>query len=214
MRITNPLKSLPLEKKERISLTLSMSVNALTFLGKIVLSILTYSGFLGVSALVTFLSLMTKLIAFLRLGGKTSLDEKKAFGMMTLTVSFGAVCYLAYMGRLFFFPKIDSYNIYEGIAIAAFAFADLGWAIHSLIQERKKNNLVMIGLKCGSLSNGLSAIVLAQIAILAFTNPGVDYSFYNAIGGMVFGGLDLIIGLSMAFLYFRERNKQPLQQDR
>jgi hypothetical protein len=112
------------------------------------------------------------------------------------------------MARLFFFPKVDTYNIYEGLAIAAFAFADLIWAIRSLVKERKKNNLVMIGLKCGSLSNGLSAIVLAQIAILAFTNPGVDYSFDNAIGGMVFGGADLLIGLLMVFIYFQKR-KSP-----
>jgi hypothetical protein len=197
---------MPQEKKDRISLTFSMGVNGATFLGKIVLSILISSGFLGVSALVTFLSLMTKLIAYLRLRDKSQLDEKKAFGLMSLTVSFGAICYLAYMARLFYFPKVDTYNIYEGLAIAAFAFADLIWAIHSLIQERKKNNLVMIGLKCGSLSNGLSAIVLAQIAILSFNNPGVDYSFYNAIGGMVFGGADLLIGLIMAFIYFQRRN--------
>jgi hypothetical protein len=200
-----PLKNLPPEKKERISLTLSMGVNGVTFLGKIVLSILTSSGFLAVSALVTFSSLLTKLIASFRLRGKSPFEETQAFGLMALTVSFGAVCYLAYMARLFFFPEVAAYSIYEGLAIAAFAFADLIWAIRNLIKERKKNNLVMSGLKCGSLSNGLSAIVLAQIAILAFTNPGVDYSFDNAIGGMVFGGADLLIGLIMAFVYFRKR---------
>jgi hypothetical protein len=209
MRITNSLKKMPPEKKEKISLVLSMSVNGATFLGKIVLSILTYSGFLGVSALVTFLSLMTKLIGYLRLEGKSQFEETKAFGLMSLTVSFGAICYLAYMARLFFFPKLETYTLYEGIAIAAFAFADLGWAIRSLIKEWKKNNLTMIGLKCGSLSNGLSAIVLAQIALLAFTNPDVDFSFYNAIGGMVFGGADLLIGLIMAFIYFRKRIRTP-----
>lgn len=205
MKKTSLLKNLPSEKKERISLAFSMGVNGATFLGKIVLSILTYSGFLAVSALVTFLSLMTKLIAYLRLIGKSPFDETKAFGLMSLTISFGAICYISYMARLFFFPKVDAYNIYEGITIAAFAFADLGWAIRSLIKERKKNNLIMIGLKCGSLSNGLSAIVLAQISLLAFNNPGVDYSFYNAIGGMVFGGADFLIGLIMVFIYFQKR---------
>jgi hypothetical protein len=191
-----------------------MGVNGVTFLGKIVLSILASSGFLAVSALVTFLSLMTKLIAYLRLGGKSRLAETQTFGLMSLTVSFGALCYLAYMARLFFFPKVDTYNLYEGLAIAVFAFADLIWAIRNLIQERKKNNLVMIGLKCGSLSNGLSAIVLAQIAILAFTNPGVDYSFDNAIGGMVFGGADLLIGLIMVLIYFRKRSQPPATEDK
>jgi hypothetical protein len=214
MKITNPVKKMPAEKKERISLTLSMSVNGATFLGKIVLAILTSSGFLAVSALVTFLSLMTKLIAYLRLGEKSPLDERKAFGLMSLTVSFGAIAYLAYMARLFFFPRVDTYNLYEGLAIAAFAFADLIWAIRSLVKERKKNNLVMIGLKCGSLSNGLSAIVLAQIAILAFTNPGVDYSFDNALGGMVFGGADLLIGLLMVFIYFQKRKSPSPSQEK
>lgn len=214
MRITKSFNQWPPEKKERITLAFSMSVNGATFLGKIVLSFLTTSGFLAISALVTFLSLMTKLIAYLRLGGKSPFDETKAFGLMSLTVSFGAVCYLAYMARLFFFPKINAYTLYEGLAIATFAFADLAWAIHSLLQERKKHNLTMIGLKCGSLSNGLSAIVLAQIAILAFTNPGVDFSFYNAIGGMLFGGADLLIGLIMAFLYLQKRKKSRASVDR
>jgi|LAHS01.1.fsa_nt_gb hypothetical protein len=133
---------------------------------------------------------------------------------MSLTVSFGAICYLAYTARLFYFPKIDAYTLYEGLAIAVFAFADLIWAIRNLIKEWKKNNLVMIGLKCGSLSNGLSAIVLAQIAIFAFTNPGVDYSFDNAIGGMVFGGMDLLIGLIMVIIYFRERSRSPVAEEK
>jgi hypothetical protein len=214
MSMPKPLKNWSPEKKERFSLALSMGINGATFLGKIVLSILASSGFLAVSALVTFLSLMTKLIAYFRLGGKSRLAETQAFGLMSLTVSFGALCYLAYMARLFFFPTVDTYNIYEGLAIAVFAFADLIWAIRNLIKERKKNNLVMIGLKCGSLSNGLSAIVLAQIAILAFTNPGVDYSFDNAIGGMVFGGADLLIGLIMVLIYFRKRSQPPATEEK
>lgn len=208
MKNIEPPQASPIDKQQRFSLILSMSVNAITFVGKVVLAIFFSSGFLGVSAMVTFLSLMTKLIAYLRWSQKGSFSEEKAFGLMALTITAGAVCYLAYMPRLFFFPKVDSYDIYEGLAIAAFAFADLIWAIHSLIKERKKNNLVMIGLKCGSLSNGLSAIVLAQIAILAFTNPGVDYSFDNALAGMVFGSLDLLIGLGMVLTYSRKR-KNP-----
>jgi hypothetical protein len=66
-------------------------------------------------------------------------------------------------------------------------------------------NLVMAGCKCGALSNGLSALVLAQIALLAVTQPGTDLSFYNAIGGMVFGGLDLVISLTMAVLWLRKK---------
>ena len=153
---------------------------------------------------------MTKLTALIRLGGKTPLNETQTFGLMTLTVSFGAVCYIAYMARLFFFPEVDTYSIYEDLAIAACAFTDLIWAIVSLAKARKQANLVLIGLKCGSLSNGLSAIVLTQIASLAFTNPGVDYSFDNALGGMVFGGADLLIGVFMAILYFRSRKRTPL----
>ena len=126
---------------------------------------------------------------------------------MALTVSFGAICYLAYMARLFFFPKVATYNLYEGLAIAAFAFGDLAYAIVSLLKNRRNPNLVLIGLKCGALSNGLTAIVLAQIAILAFTNPGVDYSFDNALAGMVFGGLDLLIGIAMIIGYFRTKKK-------
>lgn len=192
-------------KKQRIALTLSMSVNFLTILGKIVLSIITRSGFLAVSALVTFLSLMTKLIAFFRLTGRANLSELKAFLLMALTISVGALCYATYMARLFFFPTIQSFDIYQGLAIAAFAFIDLGWALTNLIKEKKDGRLVMIGLRYGSLSNGLSAIVLAQIAILAFTNPGKDFSFDNALAGLLFGMVDLLIGVAMVIRYFKEK---------
>jgi hypothetical protein len=195
------------ERRTRIGLIFSLTLNAITFFGTLVVAILSHSGFLGVSALVSFLSLMTKLIAFLQFQGKSNLESHKAFGLMALTVSFGAICYLAYMARLFFFPKVATYNLYEGLAIAAFAFGDLAYAIVSLLKNRRNPNLVLIGLKCGALSNGLTAIVLAQIAILAFTNPGVDYSFDNALAGMVFGGLDLLIGIAMIIGYFRTKKK-------
>jgi hypothetical protein len=195
------------ERRTRIGLIFSLTLNAITFFGTLVVAILSHSGFLGVSALVSFLSLMTKLIAFLQFQGKSNLGSHKAFGLMALTVSFGAICYLAYMARLFFFPKVATYNLYEGLAIAAFAFGDLAYAIVSLLKNRRNPNLVLIGLKCGALSNGLTAIVLAQIAILAFTNPGVDYSFDNALAGMVFGGLDLLIGIAMIIGYFRTKKK-------
>jgi hypothetical protein len=195
------------ERRTRIGLIFSLTLNAITFFGTLVVAILSHSGFLGVSALVSFLSLMTKLIAFLQFQGKSNLESHKAFGLMALTVSFGAICYLAYMARLFYFPKVATYNLYEGLAIAAFAFGDLAYAIVSLLKNRRNPNLVLIGLKCGALSNGLTAIVLAQIAILAFTNPGVDYSFDNALAGMVFGGLDLLIGIAMIIGYFRTKKK-------
>jgi hypothetical protein len=195
------------ERRTRIGLIFSLTLNAITFFGTLVVAILSHSGFLGVSALVSSLSLMTKLIAFLQFQGKSNLESHKAFGLMALTVSFGAICYLAYMARLFYFPKVATYNLYEGLAIAAFAFGDLAYAIVSLLKNRRNPNLVLIGLKCGALSNGLTAIVLAQIAILAFTNPGVDYSFDNALAGMVFGGLDLLIGIAMIIGYFRTKKK-------
>ena len=59
----------------------------------------------------------------------------------------GAIGYTSYMARLFFFPKMDHYDIYQGITIAAFAFTDLGWAIHGLIREAKNKNIVAAGLK-------------------------------------------------------------------
>lgn len=205
MKAINTLKNLPTDKKQRISLALSMSVNLLTLAGKIVLAIIVSSGFLAVSAMVTFLSLMTKLTAYLRLAQRSPLSEEKTFGLMSLTITAGAIAYLSYMARLFFFPVIDHYDIYQGLLIAALAFTDLTWAIISLLKQRKSRDIVLIGLKCGSLSNGFSAIVLAQIAILSFTNPGVDFSFDNALGGMVFGCVDLLIGLSMIVYDFKTR---------
>jgi hypothetical protein len=192
-------------RKEAVFLAVSMGIDLFTVLGKIILAFLTSSGFLALSAVITFLSLLTKSLAFFWILRKTKKSELSLFGLMALTIGLGAIAYLAYMMRLFYWPEEETYNLYEGIAIALFAFVDLGWAIYRLIQEANARNLVMAGCKCGALSNGLSALVLAQIALLAVTQPGTDLSFYNAIGGMVFGGLDLVISLTMAVLWLRKK---------
>ncbi len=186
-----------MKQQEKTTLLLGLGVNALMVIGKIVLGIITSSGFLFVSALVTLMAFATKLIGLLELYGKKKIGVLQAFLYMGITISIGAIGYTSYMARLFFFPKMDHYDIYQGITIAAFAFTDLGWAIHGLIREAKNKNIVAAGLKCGALSNGLSALILAQTAIFAFTNPNIDYSFYNALGGTIFGAIDLLIGLVM-----------------
>jgi hypothetical protein len=198
------------EKIPALFLYISMAVNLATFMGKVALGIYQVSGFLFVSALVTLSAFITKLVYAIASKNPNPSGTNQAFLVMALSISVGAIAYISYMIRLFYFPKISSYDIYESLIIALFAFVDLGWAIYSLIKEAKQKNTLALGLKAGSLTNGLSALVLTQIALLSFTNPGKDFSFQNAWFGVLSGTIGLVIGFAMIAHYGRLTKKAKI----
>ena len=69
------------------------------------------------------------------------MDNVGLFGLISLAVTAGAICYVIYMARLFFFPKNPNYDIYKGLAVATFAFADLGSSIRAW--PRKSNRTIL-----------------------------------------------------------------------
>ena len=81
------------------------------------------------------------------------------------------------------------------------------FAISGLIKSKKRNELLLSGLKCVSLS-----IVLAQTAILSFTMPEIDSSIYNAITGTSLGFVCIIIAIAMFFKYNRVVKSKKLAQ--
>ena len=46
-----------------------------------------------------------------------------------------------------------------------------------------------------NLATAVISLQLTQTAILSFTNVGTDLSYYNGIGGIIFGSVSLLISV-------------------
>lgn len=105
-----------------------------------------------------------------------------------------------------------TYSTIMGVAIATFSFTELGIAIGGLASATKKNDYLMIGIKCCNLSSALIAIVLTQISLLSITST-IDAALYNAISGVCFGALSMLIGVFMIIFYKKTIKKLPEEGD-
>lgn len=119
---------------------------------------------------------------------------------MAILILVASAIFVMYMSRLFFMEYTYTYSTIMGVAIATFSFTELGIAIGGLVSATKKNHYLMMGIKCCNLSSALIAIVLTQIALLSLPET-INASFYNAITGVVLGGLSMLIGVFMIIYY-------------
>lgn len=168
--------------------------------GKIFLGIYTFSVFLCVSGLN---SVLTGFARRTYLQGKkaaqdVSEKEYKSYLKIALFILGGSVAFTLYMARLFFVPSQERYEMIPAIAIAVMAFTELGFAITGLA---KTKDLLASAMKVLNLTAAFAALVLTQVAILSFTQEN-DVSYFNAIGGVVFGGLSILAALFMLFKYW------------
>lgn len=176
---------------------------------KIIIGIVIQSYFLSVSGLYSICVGLSKYAFF---EGKNvcaeSKDEaeriklqynylaKMAFFLLT-----GSVIYVIYMARLFFYPSNFNYGEIPAITIAAFAFTEI---ILAVIHLKKAKGILHSGLRCVNLTSAITALVLAQVAILSFAHNN-DASFYNALTGTIFGSICIVISVIMFAVYFRKR---------
>lgn len=117
--------------------------------------------------------------------------KSKIIGILILI---SGVVFGVWMGRLFFFPRNYHYGLVWSIGIAACSFVELGIAIFNLFRVRRKNDLLLFSLRCCNFTSAMYAIVLTQVAILSATSADTA-AFWNAITGIVVGGLAVLIGM-------------------
>lgn len=180
---------------------LTMYKDFLFAIGKVLLGIVLQSGFFYITALYSVCVAFAKFFFF---EGKAEKGESEnSFLKMSICVLLGSLSYCAYMLRLFFVQSNLNYGMIPSIAIATFAFTEL---VLTIVGIRKARGLMELGLKMVNLTSALTAIVLTQVAILSFTNIG-DHSKYNAIAGLVFGLICVLIGIIMVCIYAKESGK-------
>lgn len=193
-RIINKYFHLNFKEKANINSRFSLASNAFVAVCKMVMGIFSTSIFLFISAFYSLGCAASKQTYFVGLA-YSKIDKE-----------------IIYMIRLFFIPSVSHYPKIVGIALATISTLEMYFAISGLIKSKKRNELLLSGLKCVSLSTALLSIVLAQTAILSFTMPEIDSSIYNAITGTSLGFVCIIIAIAMFFKYNRVVKNKKLAQ--
>lgn len=204
-RIINKYFHLNFKEKANINSRFSLASNAFVAVCKMVMGIFSTSIFLFISAFYSLGCAASKQTYFVGLA-HSKIDkeqETKYYLKIAIMLLFTDIIYIIYMIRLFFIPSVSHYPKIVGIALATISTLEMYFAISGLIKSKKRNELLLSGLKCVSLSTALLSIVLAQTAILSFTMPEIDSSIYNAITGTSLGFVCIIIAIAMFFKYNR-----------
>ena len=208
-RIINKYFHLNFKEKANINSRFSLASNAFVAVCKMVMGIFSTSIFLFISAFYSLGCAASKQTYFVGLA-YSKIDkeqETKYYLKIAIMLLFTDIIYIIYMIRLFFIPSVSHYPKIVGIALATISTLEMYFAISGLIKSKKRNELLLSGLKCVSLS-----IVLAQTAILSFTMPEIDSSIYNAITGTSLGFVCIIIAIAMFFKYNRVVKSKKLAQ--
>lgn len=148
-------------------------------------------------------------IIYLRSDKVSPEEERKYFLMMNITLFITTLFYIGNTIKYFITPDVYNYQLLIGIAIAIFGFVDLTIAIIGLMRTNKENDLMFTGIKLVSLTSAFTSLALTQAALLSsdgFLN-NIDNSFYIGVGGLFFGGLNIIICIIMFVIYLKSRSK-------
>lgn len=172
---------------------LGMIYNIVWSVAKLLIGIVSGAFFFAISGIHTLFTGIIKSVFFKNYRKADGVREVKASRAMGILTMISAVAFTAYMARLFFVSDDSSYGEITSIAIAAFAFGELGMSIGGFVKSRKKEDLMLSALKGSKMASGFYAIVLTQTAILsAKGNTGVGP--FNALSGVIFGFCAFVVG--------------------
>lgn len=206
-------RKLPYEEKMVYTVRVSMSMNLLLAVGKVVFGL--FYGFLFcIAGMVNGFIFLSKYECFLGIRN-TKRSFKERNNRIFLFLLLASLIYTLYMARLVFFDiKVYDYTVFVGILIALVSFSEMGIAIYGLIRTKRSWHYHR-DIKIINFCSAMTAIVLAQVAIMSFTNVKDAY-FLNGITGM---GVGIIMLFLSIFIYFapvvsingREKNIYELE---
>ena len=179
---------------------------------KIVFGIFFNTLYFCLSGIYTILIAFTKRVFHNNFKNNNERECLKKFLKMAILILVASIIFIMYMSRLFFIDYSYNYNTIIGIVIAAFSFTELGISIGGIVSATKKNDYLMIGIKCCNLSSAFIAIVLTQIALLSLPET-INANLYNAISGIVFGSLSMLIGIFMIIFYKKKVKNLPKNEE-
>ena len=208
-------RKLPYEEKMLYTTRVSMTMNFLLAVGKIVFG-LFYGFVFCVAGMVNGFIFLSKHECFMGIKN-TKRRFKDRNNRISIFLFVASVIYTLYMARLVFFDvKVYDYTMFIGLVIAAVSFTEMGVAIYGLIRTKRSGHYYR-NIKIINFCSAMTAIVLTQVAVMSFTNAN-NANMLNGLTGM---GVGIIILLLSIFIYFapmvsindREHNLYELENE-
>lgn len=181
------------------------SANAIVGLFKIVLAIISKSLLLFIYSFYNVSMSIAK---------RTSVREKQNhkyenFYFCGIIVVISSISYILYSDYIYFNGSNSKYNLYISIGIATLAFYHITMAIIGLVNSKRRKNLQTKTINLTNLASAFISMSMTQTALLS-SKVNEDMSKYNAIGGIVFGILALIVGIYMIIytIYIKSKEQE------
>lgn len=191
--LINKYRSLSFEEKTIFSSKVSVALNALLAIGKIILSFF-YGVFFLVAGIVNVFFMMSKLECYLgeRYPNKKSFKYRNIFIGVFLLLA--GLEYSIYMARMVFTDiELMQYNAFLAINVAAVSFVELGVAIYGCFKSYGKGHYYR-NIKLISLCSALTAIVLTEVALMSFASE-TDSRLIDGLFGMAVGLIIILIAV-------------------
>lgn len=181
------------------------SANAIVGLFKIVLAIISKSLLLFIYSFYNVSMSIAK---------RTSVREKQNhkyenFYFCGIIVVISSISYILYSDYIYFNGSNSKYNLYVSIGIATLAFYHITMAIIGLVNSKRRKNLQTKTINLTNLASAFISMSMTQTALLS-SKVNEDMSKYNAIGGIGFGILALIVGIYMIIytIYIKSKEQE------
>lgn len=184
---------------------LSMTLNGISALVKMILGIYTFSLFPILSACYSLGIMIAKYFAITEhkrtkeasIGEEVEKRHYHCYQLIGVVILISSLLFVIYSFRLFIIQEhFVKYSTIGAIAIATVTFFEIGAAIRGVFLARKKEDQLMESIRLTNLATALISLVLTQTAIMSFAHGG-DYTLYIGCSGVLFGGIAAIIGSYM-----------------
>lgn len=168
------------------------SANAIVGIFKIILAIISNSLLLFIYSFYNVSMSIAK---------RTSVREKQKYNYENfyfcgIIVLISSISYILYSDYIYFNGSNSEYHLYVSIGIATLAFYHITMAIIGLIKAKKRKDLQTKTINLTNLASAFISMSMTQTALLSVKLTD-DVSKYNAVGGIIFGILALVVGIYM-----------------
>lgn len=199
--IKNNIKSVPYINKVIFFNKISLIVNSILTISKVILAIIFKDLFIGLASCYYFFIVLDKLCFYY--GKKKEnkrLEDSKIFLLMAIFLFIGSLFYLAYWLNAFVGESIDiKYSKLQFIIYFIIYIIETIFSIRGLSFFNKNKDMLLGGIKFVNLSISISAFFNLIIIILCTFKGLSNYYFINFNG--------VIIAIIMYIIYFKKYRK-------
>ena len=195
INLIRKFRKIPEKKKIIVYGKLAFLKNLLTFSFKIVVGVTFESWFIIAIALYGLCIGLVKNNCSRGLKKhKDSTKDIQTYILGGSILSGSSLVYIVYSFFQIYYPSNTKYHMIIAIAIAAFATYSISMSLWGVIKAKGKTMLIK-EYKLTNFATAFNNIVLAQIAILSFTNPNTNVDLFNGLIGIACGFIVLSIGV-------------------